>query len=372
MLIRKTVEQLKAANEGEADSSEVTDIVHDLTSEQLLDIMSDNNIYNWMDVKDGPVTDRSRDIIKTVLNHIMETSKEATKINKDLIKLAFIYSAWIGDKDMANTLLQSSSSTGITPSEMLNTTTDVNILKFSPLHMAFKSDNKDMVRYLVQTTKEHDTLENVLFNTDHYHEIALQYGCKKNATDAVKAFLNVLREDKNMLEKVLLHEGSCGHIALHYSTSLDDSGLAEALIDAAKTNQELLEKMLLQGDITDNTPLAEASRNSNTDVVKLLLATSKDLGLLEKVLLQPGEFGCAPLHHCCSVASYHYQMGADIATAHALLDAAAEDRQLLEKVRQLFYIARVILYEPKLICSCILCVAHILAHARHRIPVDSC
>ncbi len=50
-------------------------------------------------------------------------------------------------------------------------------------------------------------------------------------------------------------------------------------------------------------------------------------------MLKPGEYGCAPLHHCCSVPSYHYQMGADISTPHAILDAVKGDRQLLGKVR---------------------------------------
>ena len=283
MLLNKLVEQLRAASNGGTDRADVTDILQNISPEQLLEIMGDNSMYKWIDaqtdgpISDGPVNDSDCHTMTIVVNHLIGIAKQATNLSKDLMKLAFIYSCWIGDKDLANTVLKLCSSVGSNSSELLTARTDV--LKLTPLHMAFKANNSAMVIYLFHASKEHERFQDVLFTTDMYHKIALHYGIEKNALDAVKTFLDLVGEDKEICEKVLLHGDSCGYTALHYSTTRDNPDIAQTLINAAKNNKDLLEKMLLQGNITDDTALAEAARHSvNAEVVKLLLDTAKEQG----------------------------------------------------------------------------------------------
>ncbi len=367
--------QLMSTCEDEDECLEAGDILQDSTLEQLIDILERENPFSleWLEFDDPEdlhislVSEKSCEVLKAVLIRAIKLSQNSNDATRriHLIKLAFIYSAWVGDKGIASDAIRCMQDINANPTELYTAKTPKS--KQTALHLACWMDKGEMVQFVAEQCRSHDILWTVLLDTNINNETALHYACAFHASGALTELLNAAKRggrqllvrllfqpnvggdsplmhacyhgafdvvklllcavteiDSQLLGDLILHSQVGGQTPLHYSCSQDAPEVVRVLLDSVAQDRKLFEEVLLKENITGDTALAEGCSEGASDAVNVLLTIAKENQLLGELILKVNVLGSTALHKACSHG--------DKDTVTALLGAAATDNKMLENL----------------------------------------
>lgn len=141
--------------------------------------------------------------------------------------------------------------------------------KGTPLHVAVTENNKNIVRFLLESLKRNvNILQNFLFISDKDERTALHVAVEEGNTDIVCFMLNSLEGHIDVLKKFLLATDKDGRTALHVAVEEGNKDIVYYIINSLKGHIDVLKNLFIS--------LLNIARSRNdTEIVELLSVCSR-------------------------------------------------------------------------------------------------